>query len=356
MKHNESSGEPSTMIGKILASAAALALLAGAAQSRDLTVVSWGGAYQEAQKKIYFQPFQKETGTKLVDDSWDGGVGVLRAKVEGGQADWDVVQVEAEELALGCEEGLYEKLDWQALGGRDRFIPAAVNDCGVGAIVWSTVLAYDGDKLKEGPQGWADFFDTKKFPGKRGLRKGPKYTLEFALIGDGVKPDEVYSVLKTPQGVERAFRKLDTIKKDIVWWEAGAQPPQLLASGEVAMTAVYNGRVTAANKADHRNFKIVWPGSVYAVDSWVILKDSPNKASGLKFIAFASDPARQKELPPLIPYGVTTKAAADQVDSAVLPDTPTASQNMKSALQLDIDFWVENLERLNQRFNAWVAQ
>ncbi len=336
--------------------AAALLLSAGVAQARDLTVVSWGGTYQDAQRQIYFKPFQEQTGSKLIDDSWNGGVGTLRAKVQGGSLDWDVVQVEAEELVLGCEEGLFEDLDWSMLGGRDAFIPAAVHDCGVGTIVWSTVLAYDGARIKDGPKSWADFWDVQKYPGKRALRRGPKYTLEFALIADGVEPAKVYDVLKTDAGVDRAFRKLDQIKSSLVWWEAGAQPPQLLASGEVVMTSAYNARVTAANKSDNRDFRIVWPGGVYAVDSWVILRGSPNKAEGMKLIAFMSDPERQKNLPPLVPYGVTHKEAAGKVDPAVLPNMPTEPGNLAAGVQLDTEFWVANIERLTERFNAWVGQ
>uniref|UniRef100_A0A914Z8P2 Spermidine/putrescine ABC transporter substrate-binding protein n=1 Tax=Panagrolaimus superbus TaxID=310955 RepID=A0A914Z8P2_9BILA len=116
-----------------------LALAAGSAQARDLTVVSWGGSYQDGQREIYFKPFAKELGKPVLDESWDGGYGVLQAKVKAGETNWDVVQVEAEELELGCADGIYETIDWEKLGGKDKFIPAAVHDCGVGAIVWSTV-------------------------------------------------------------------------------------------------------------------------------------------------------------------------------------------------------------------------
>ncbi|EWY40027.1 spermidine/putrescine ABC transporter substrate-binding protein [Skermanella stibiiresistens SB22] len=335
---------------------ALMAMAVGGAEARDLTVTSWGGSYQDAQREVYFQPFMKQTNTKLVEDSWNGGVGALRAKVEGGNSDWDVVQVEAEELVLGCEEGLFEQLDWAALGGRDKFIPAAVDDCGVGAIVWTTLITYDGAKIKDGPKSWADFWDVSKFPGKRGLRRGPKYTLEFALMADGVPSEQVYEVLRTDAGVDRAFKKLDQIKSNVVWWEAGAQPLQLLASGEVAMTSAYNARVTAANKSDNRDFKIVWQGGVYAVDSWVILRDSPNKEAAMDLIAFMSDAANQKNLPPKIPYGVTSKEAAALVDPAVLPIMPTEPGNLAVEVQLDTEFWVANTERLTERFNAWIGQ
>jgi putative spermidine/putrescine transport system substrate-binding protein len=331
-------------------------LTISSASAADLTVTSWGGAYQDAQREVYFEPFKKATGIDLVEDVWNGGVGAIRAKVEGGGQEWDMVQVEAEELVLGCEEGLYAPIDWQAVGGKDQFIKAAVNGCGVGTIVWSTAIAYDGDKLKDGPKSWADFWDTQKYPGKRALRRGPKYTLEFALMADGVPPDQVYQVLGTPEGVDRAFAKLDEIKGDLIWWEAGSQPPQLLASGEVVMTSAYNGRISAANKDDGRNFEIVWPESIYAVDSWVILENSPHKDAALKFIAFASQPEHQKELPKAIAYGVTNKNAAAQIDSEILKDLPTAPDNLKDALQIDTEFWVEHNELLTERFTAWAAQ
>ncbi len=229
-----------TILKSGILATAAIVLTAGIAAptfARDLTVVSWGGNYQDAQRNIYFKPFAEKSGKPVLDEAWDGGIGVIQSKVKAGAPNWDAVQVEAEELALGCADGLYEKIDWDKMGGKDKFLESAVNDCGVGAIVWSTAIAYDGDKLKEGPASWADFWNVEKFPGKRSLRKGPKYTLEFALLADGVSKDELYDVLGTEEGVARAFKKLDELKPNIVWWESGAQPLQFLASGEVAMTS-----------------------------------------------------------------------------------------------------------------------
>lgn len=172
--------------------ATAAVLVGGAlAHSRDLTVTSWGGAYQNAQTEAYFAPFRQKAGIPLIDESWDGGIGVLRTKVEGGNATWDVVQVESEELAAGCDEGLFEKLDMEKIGGKERYIKEAVHPCGVGAIVYDFVLAYDKDRLKDPPKGWADLFDTQKYPGKRALRGGPKTTLEIALLADGVQAEKV---------------------------------------------------------------------------------------------------------------------------------------------------------------------
>lgn len=342
--------------GAILALGGALLAGDAAAQSRDLTIVSWGGAYQDAQRDLFFRPFQQQSNARLLEETWDGGVGVLRAKIQSGANNWDVVQVESEELLIGCEEGLFEKMDFAALGGRERYIPEAVNECGVGNILYSFVLAYDKDRIANGPKSWADFFDVNKFPGKRGLRRGPKTTLEIALLADGAKPEEVYKLLGTNAGVDRAFRKLDTLKPHLIWWERGSQPAQLLASGEVAMTNAYNGRITAANQMDKRNFGIAWANNLFTLDSWVIMKGSPNQKPGLDFIRFATAPERQAELSKRIPYGPTTKGAQDGLPAEVLANLPTAPANTEGALQISDQFWLDNLDKLSQRFNNWVSR
>lgn len=330
--------------------------IAGPAVARDLTIVSWGGNFQDAQRDLFFKPFSQEIGKPVLDQSWDGGVGVLEAKVKAGAPNWDVVEVESEDLALGCASGLYEKLDWAKVGDRKDFLFEAVSPCGVGNIVWNTGLAYDGDKLKTAPTSWADFFDLKKFPGKRGLRKGPKYALEFALLADGVKPKDVYEVLRTAEGVDRAFKKLGEIKSSIVWWEAGAQPLQMLSANDVVMSSAYNGRITGFNRNEGKHFKFVWNGSVAAIDSWAVLKGSENKDAAMDFIAYNSKPENQAKLPKFIAYGTTNKKATDLVPAEYRDELPTTPANQAQSMPLDVDFWVDNIEPLTERFNAWIAQ
>ncbi|MBK9134719.1 MAG: ABC transporter substrate-binding protein [Betaproteobacteria bacterium] len=338
--------------GLLAAAALSTPLSAAHAQSRDLSVVSWGGAYQDGQKEAYFKPFIAG-GTKLTDESWDGGLGVLRTKIKGGANTWDVVQVEADELEVGCDEGLYERLDAGKIGGAGRYLPGTVHACGVGAIIYNLVLAYDGDKLKAAPNGWADFFDAKKVPGKRAVRNGAKWNLEIALIADGVPKADVYKVLRTPAGVDRAFKKLDSIKSDLVFWKSGAQPPQMLAAGDVVMTTAYNGRVTAANEKDKKNFKMVWKDTPYTMDSWVIMKGSPNKANAEKLIEFMGRPDNQAKLPKYIRYGVTAKDA--KVDASLMGELPTNPANLKQAFAEDVRFWIDNIDKLTERWNKWAA-
>jgi len=192
----------------------ALALSLPALAQQQLTVVNFGGANANAQKKAFYEPFEK-TGTKVVAVEYNGEQAKIKVMVDTKNVTWDVVEVESPDVARGCDEGLFEKLDYAKIGNKADFVPAAVTDCGVGIFVWSTVMAYNGDKLKVGPKTWADFWDVKKFPGKRGMRKGARYNLEFALMADGVKPADVYKTLATKEGADRAFRKLGELKSNI---------------------------------------------------------------------------------------------------------------------------------------------
>jgi putative spermidine/putrescine transport system substrate-binding protein len=124
----------------------------------------------------------------------------------------------------------------------------------------------------------------------------------------------------------------------------------------VVMTTAYNGRISGINKTEGKNFKVVWPGSLYAIDSWVILKDSPNKDQAMDFIAFASQPENQVKLPEYIAYGLPNKDAAAKVPADLQKDLPTAPENLSGAVALDADFWIDNIEGLNKRFSAWLAQ
>jgi putative spermidine/putrescine transport system substrate-binding protein len=326
------------------------------AAANDLTLISFGGSNKDAQVKAYYGPFQKATKIHLITGEYNGEQAKIKAMVQAKNVGWDIVEVETPELIRGCEEGLYEKLDWSKIGNKKDFVAPAVSQCGAGIFVWSTALTYNAAKLKGTPTSWKDFWDLKKFPGKRGLRKGAKYTLEFALLADGVKPADIYKVLGTKAGVDRAFKKLDQIKPSIQWWDAGAQPAQFLASGDVVMSSAYNGRIAQAQKDGNKNLKIVWTGSIYDVDSWAIVKGSAKKANALKFIAMASKPEFQKIYSENIAYGPTNTKALPLLSKAVQANLPTAPANLKNAFALNVQFWVDNGEELEQRFNAWAAK
>lgn len=336
-----------------------LAATTGTVSAADsLTIASWGGAYQESQSKAYFEPFRKETGSTIVTDEWSGETAKLKGMVETGAVSWDVVDVEPGHALQGCEEGWLEPIDYDSLGGKDKFIPGSALECAIGNVAFAYIFAYDASKFPNGgPATVADLWDVKKFPGARSLRKSPKSTLELALIADGVAPADVYKVLATAEGVDRAFKKLDEIKPNVkVWWGAGAQPPQLLADGEVAITTAYNGRIYDAVKSSGKNFKIVWDGAALDWDMWAIPKGTKKLDLAKQFVAFAMKPQNMAEQTKYIPYGPASLEAAKFVDPAVLPNLPTAAENSKTSFSISAQFWADHDEELTQRFNNWLAQ
>lgn len=329
-----------------------LASAGQAAVARDLTIVNFGGANGKAQQVAYIDPLKKELGINILNVAYNGEQAKVKAMVETNNVVWDAVEVETADLGRGCDEGLYEKLDWSKLGNKEDYIPEAIHECGIGTFVWSTVLAYNGKTLKSTPSSWADFWNVEKFPGKRGMRKGARYNLEFALMADGVAPSDVYKTLATPEGIDRAFKKLDELKPNIQWWEAGAQPVQMLAAGDVAMSTAYNGRIDSANR-EGQDLKIVWNESIYDLDYWVIPTGSPNKKLAEEFIKYASSVPAQVAYAHEIAYGPINKKAVEQIGPELQANMPTSSENMKNALLSSYDYWADHGEELDQRFSAW---
>lgn len=339
---------------RILFATVLCAGFAAAQAQQQITVVNFGGTQAQAQKKAYYDPFEKATGIKVIPVEYNGEQAKVKAMVETKKVTWDVVEAESPDAQRGCDEGMFEKIDWSKLPKADM-VPAAVTDCGVGIFVWSTVLAYNGDKLKDGPKTWADFWDVKKFPGKRAMRKGARYNLEFALMADGVKPADVYKVLATKEGAERGFKKLTELKPSIQWWEAGAQPPQFLVAGDVVMTTAYNGRIDVANR-EGKNLKMSFAGSIYDLDYWVVPKGSPNRDAAMKFIAFTTQASQQTVYAQSIGYGPTNSKALENLDAKVMATLPTAPANTKDALKFNIQFWTDQGEALEKRFASWATQ
>ncbi|MES2952150.1 MAG: ABC transporter substrate-binding protein [Pseudomonadota bacterium] len=340
---------------KPIAVAATLLTALAAHAQNQITVVNFGGANGNAQKKAYVEPFEKATGNKIVSVEYNGEQAKIKAMVETKNVTWDVVEVESPDLTRGCDEGLFEKLDYSKIGNKADFSPVAVHECGIGVFIWSTVMAYNADKIKTAPVTWADFWDTKKIPGKRGMRKGARYNLEFALMADGVAVQDVYKVLATKDGAERAFKKMTELKPSIQWWEAGAQPPQFLVAGDVALTTVFNGRIDAAQR-EGKNLAITWTGGIYDLDYWVMPKGGKNRDVALKYIAMASSANEQAEYAKLISYGPTNTKALAKLDAKTLALLPTSPANSKTALQFNVGFWADQGEALEKRFATWAAQ
>lgn len=349
--------------------ASALTSVAFAAQAQELTVMSWGGAYEKSQVEAYNKPFAAMKGITVNMVAADNPATPIAAQVEANNVTIDVADIELSDAVRLCDEGKLEVIDHTALpngidgsAAADDFVEGALaSECAVANIVWSTVVSYDSTKVS-GMTSIADFFDLEKIPGKRGLRKSAKANLEMALMADGVPAAEVYDLLETDEGVERALAKLDTIKSNVVWWEAGAQPPQLLADGEVVMTTAYNGRIFNAAIGEGKPFEILWDGQIMDFDLFVVPKGAPNKDLAMEYIAFATDSQRLADQAKWISYGPARKSSAPLVGlyedgkTEMASHMPTAPENLGNALVNNFEFWADRDVELSERFNAWLLK
>lgn len=351
-----------------------MAMTAGSAIADDMTIVSWGGAYSASQNNAYHKPYMaKNPGVKIInDESAAEAVAKLRAMNEANNVTWDVVDVVAADAIRLCDEGLAMEIDHDTmLAPAPDGTPASkdfgdliVSDCFIPQIVYSTTFGYRTDKVSSAPTSVCDVFDTTKFPGKRALEKRPINNMEWALLCDGVAKDKVYDVLGTEEGAAQALAKLDTIKGDVIWWASGSETPQLLADGEIVMGSTYNGRLFALIEEQKQPVAMLWDAQVFDLDGWIIPTglSEERKKRALDYIMFATDTQRLADQAKYISYGPARASSAPLVGKHadlgidMAPHMPTDPNNAKNTFLYNYEFWADNRDDLDAKFQAWLAK
>jgi putative spermidine/putrescine transport system substrate-binding protein len=338
-----------------------LAMLAQAA-TEQLTAVSWGGVYTRSQILGFVRDFERSSGIDVEMIDYVGGIEEIRSQVRAYNVKWDVVDLELFDAIRACDEGLLVEIDPASLPpapdgtpATEDFVDGALMPCGVGNVAAATVIAYARDRFDRRPESIEDFFDLRRFPGQRALRRTPMTNLEWALIADGVDPDRVYEVLDTEDGVDRAFAMLDRIKAQIRWWELGEEAVRLLETDAVAMTSAYNGRIHSAVQRGEP-FEILWDHHVRFWDVWGIPKHTENLDAALAFVRFATSTRSLANQAKHIAYGPLRRSSLRLLDAETLENLPTAEDNADSGFATNAQWWGENLAELQQRFDRWVER
>lgn len=334
-------------------------------EPEPITIVSWGGVYQESQREAYMKPFSEKTGIPFEEAEYPGDFDQVIEQVESGDVTWSVVDVTLADAIRGCNGGYLEPIPPSILPpapdgtpAMQDFLPNTLHECAVGEILWSTLFAFNRNAFADGeaPDSIADVFNTADFPGRRGMRKTPRNNIEWALMADGVAPENVYEVLRGDGGVERAFDKLDELRGSIEWWESGSQPQEWLADGTVTISSAYNGRVFNAIVKQGRNFDYIWDGQIWEIDLWVIPRGADNLANILKFVAFATGTEPLAEQTEYVSYAPARKSSLPLIRREYRSHMPTSPANFRNSLQNDFLWWAENQERMDERFDAWLSQ
>ncbi|MER9177442.1 ABC transporter substrate-binding protein [Mesorhizobium sp. M0955] len=316
------------------------------AQGGEISFVTWGGAYKEAVQKAVIEPFTAETGIKVnVIDTPD--LAKVKAQVTSGNVDWDVFDAPSALGASGSKEGYWEPLDPALFDADDLALPADRDR--VPFYTFAGGIAWDPAKFPEGkhPTTFAEYFDYKKFPGRRTFRDRPSETLEAALLADGVSPSELY-----PLDVDRAFKKLDTIKPYVASWVAATpQTVTLLQTGEVDFSYTYSARVKATQASD-KTLSFSFAEALIGTEYLAVVKGAPHKENAFKFVSYALRPEAQAPLMEQLGYNPNSKKSLRMLSDSArkwLPD----SNNPRNVI-LNDNWWADNFETISRRFKEWI--
>ncbi|MFC3677599.1 ABC transporter substrate-binding protein [Ferrovibrio xuzhouensis] len=312
----------------------------------QLVFAGFGGAYQEGQTKALFEPFERETGIKIVQTT---GVDLakLRAQVQSGNIEWDFISLPDRLRYTAVHDGLLMPLDYSVINNK-KIVPELVTEFAVGGVTIPMLMAYSTKYYPspdKAPKTWVDFWNIGGVPGQRGMYNGAVYTLEFALIADGVPKDKLY-----PLDLDRAFRSLDKIKSKLIWWSQMSQPGPMLASGEIHVTPSVRA-ITAMLAGEP--IGVSYDGAALTYEAWVVPKGTKNAANAMKFINFALQGKNQAELTKYIAFGPTNSDAAEFINPKVRPYLSSNPENAAKGFLLSGDYWGPNLDKVMERWNEW---
>lgn len=320
------------------------------AEKPTLDMLTWGGSYEEAQNKAFFNDFEKEYNVDLQSRAMgDSILGRIRAESEhpGGER-IDLVDISAGALAIGCDENLLLPIH-EEYQNADGYIDGAIKPCGVANSIWAVgVVSRPTETEIDSAE---DFFDPS-IEGARGLKRHPRTTLELALLGAGVPKDEIYDVLRTEEGIQLAFDTLDKIKDRIKWWQYSSQASNLLMSGNVVATTVYTARMVHLKKFEGAdNFKIHWNSHVRGYGYFAIPKHTDNQELAKELVKYATGPKNNG----LSKYSGHSSVRKDQPNT-ITDDYPTHEDNMDKAIVQSDVFWSNHQDQLTERFNSWLSK
>ncbi len=315
---------------------------------RELVVVDWGGSNTDARIQANFSAFEEAYDCKITVVT-PSDYTKLQQMVDTNTVEWDVMNCDAYWGVLAGNNGYLEAIDYSVVTA--NLNPETTSEYVCSAELYSSCIAWNTNKYDEttAPQSWADFWDTENYPGKRAMWQYPVTVLEAALLADGVSADELY-----PLDLDRAFAKLDEIKDDIVWWTAGAQPSQMLSTGEADLALAWSGRI--ANAADEGSpVDFSYNEAVIISAGWVIPKGAPHLELAQEFLAFMSEPDMMLAFSELIPYGASNLDAVDMMSDELKESLGQTEEQLANEIYLDSDYWAENLTEVEERFNAWLV-
>lgn len=334
------------------------ALSAPALAQQEITIATSGGIVQEAGNAVLWGPAATEMGITVREETFDDGLQALRLQNDAGAVTYDIVQLPPFQAEIALKDGLIQPLDYTVIDAAG-FPPEAATEACIGTIQTSWVLAYNTEVYGDNPpRSWADFWNVEAFPGRRGMHNDAESQLEMALMADGVPMDQVYDVLRSDGGVERAVAKLAEIKPDVaVWWSSGAQSVQIMQDNEVDMAVMWNGRAESVIEQG-APVDFTWNEGIKTGDCWTVPTAAPHRDLAMQMINAISQPAPQAEFALRLKYGPMNAQAFDTgiIPPEVAERFPSYPANAAQMLAQDASWWAENTGAADVAFDDMMAQ
>ncbi len=315
-------------------------------------VCSYGGAFQAAQRKAYFEPFQELSGIKVIE-SEGPDIAKVKAMVDTKNIEYDVGEFDRASVVNLARKGDYwEPIDY-ALFDVEHIDQNFREKDSIAMLPYGQIIGYRTDAFKgKEPKDNADLWDVANFPGSRCLQSGSgglEPDLEVALMASGVPKEKVY-----PIDIDKAFASLAKIKPHVdKWWTAGAQPAQLLNDNEVTMATAWNGRIYTIMQ-NGAPVKAIWNNQLLRTDVWSIPKGAPNRENAQKLSAFITTAVGQARLSYIIPYGFVNNQSAAMMPPDRLAQLPTAPDIKKNLLVYNSGWWADNRDEVQGRWNKFL--
>jgi len=317
--------------------------------SGEVVVCTWGGSYAEAQKKAFFEPFEKESGIRVrvvgVPD-----LAKLHAMVSNKAVEWDLVDGEGQMMLRLAAQDMLERADYSIIPRAD-LIPALATDWGIGSVAYSYVVGWSKKTYgaKE-PTGWKDFFDAAAFPGRRAMYAQPLPALELALLAAGAPIDKLY-----PLDVDRAFKLLEQHKPLVnVWYKSITQIPTLMRGEEVDLIEATSTRMIELGRSG-APVGWTWNQGAWMQSFWITPKGAPNRENAMKLMAFYTRPEPEAQFVQAFPLGMPSRKAYALMPKETLAMLPTSPGNIERQFRVDSAWWAKNVEEITKRWLAFVG-
>jgi len=346
----------------VTGSSLTLAVRPARAASGDnkIVVASWGGSFGDAQRAAQFTPFTQATGIEVVLAPQQPEPALLQAQVQSGKVEWDLAEVSLVGAGLLANKGVLEKIDYSAMNAdvMKGAAPAVLDEHSAGIFYWPFVLGWSLKHFTTDnhPKNWAEYWDTQKFPGPRGLTsmdfEPPPFEIPF--LANGVAPDKLY-----PMNIDQGFKYLDGFRDKVtVWTGYEKNSATLMGQGEIAAGPSASPSLFGTKK-EGGAVDWTWEQGLLYYDAWVMPKGAPHQENALKFIEFCLTPKTQAAMTVAYP-GAPVVAAAEALLPAETKAAALSPDKVASMITPDVKWWTtpdsagkSNIDRVYEKWATW---